>query len=428
MRSRWIWAGFVLAAAAQAAEVEEITLQQALARASKRPIVQAAKLRADAAREGAPAQGVLPDPVLSIGAFNAPLAGGIGQEPMAAWRLSLQQRIPYPGKLAASERASTALARAAEAEARAQTLAVLTQTVKAWAKAASLARALAIVEESLRELEQAAEAARARYRTGKGLQQDVWLAELERSRMEKRRVKLQAELAAAESELAAWVGAPDGRVRAKPDRIVPARAPDADALIAAMRTHAPVLAALKARAEAAKAMAERAELDELPDFTVGAAYARRIGALPRRDLASAWLGITLPLYADRKQKRIAAQKSAEAEAALQRLADEEIALAGRLRAWCARIQGMLKEIEWLEKRLIPEAEQTVASMRIGYAVGKVDFLNYARAIVARNELRIRRVMLAAEALALFADARATAGLEPVPETPRNLDASNGGKQ
>jgi outer membrane protein TolC len=118
----------------------------------------------------------------------------------------------------------------------------------------------------------------------------------------------------------------------------------------------------------------------MPDFNIGAGYGFRQGVNPvnsrsRPDFASFRLSLNLPLYTSSKQDRAVDQRKAE-------LAREQFAFQdARESVWDeisrahadyrrAREQALL-----FKSGIIPQANQTVASMLAAYQVNKVDFLN-----------------------------------------------------
>ena len=83
------------------------------------PSVRAARERLSAARARIGPVGALPDPMLSVGIMNVPVAEpGLGDF-MTMTTVSAQQSFPYPGKRSLAGRASELDARAAERRLRA---------------------------------------------------------------------------------------------------------------------------------------------------------------------------------------------------------------------------------------------------------------------------------------------------------------------
>ena len=140
----------------------------------------------------APSQvGALPDPMLSFNAMNLPTdTFDLDQEPMTQLQLTLSQKFPFPGKRQLRREVAETMVGVAQKQTD-EYRDVLTGKVReAWWRLFSVDRSLQIVDSNKRLLRDFVEIAKTKYAVGKGLQQDVLLAELELSRLTNRELQL----------------------------------------------------------------------------------------------------------------------------------------------------------------------------------------------------------------------------------------------
>jgi len=337
-----------------------------------------------------PAQaGALPDPELSFGAINLPTdTFSTTAENMTQMQLGLSQKIPFPGKRRLSEQAAGFEADSAHAESNEVRLRIERDVRSAWWSLVYLDRSLGIVARNKTLLRQFIKIAESKYKTGQGIQSDLLLAQVELSKLLDTEIALKASRQRQQSNLNTLLNRAPGtaiEIPAQLNEFLP-RLPDQNVLYSMAAKFRPLLAAQQSRVNASKSRSELAEKDYYPDFTLSGTYGWRNGMNPatgrsRPDMASVRLGITLPLYAGDRQSRAVQQHKADAAKEgfalndLTRMVENEV-----YQAWtdyhANREQALL-----FKSGVIPQARQTVASMRASYQVNKVDFLNLVQAQV-----------------------------------------------
>ena len=381
-----LWLLSTLAAAPALAAELSMTEAVELALANN-PGLAAANAATQASRHIPPQAGSLPDPVISLQAMNLPVDSfSTTQENMTQMQLGVSQKLPFPGKLALRERSASLAALASghdEAEARLQ----LARSVRgSWWSLFYLERANVIVGRNQELLRQFIRIAESKYKLGKGLQQDVLLAQLELSKLLDRQLQLSGTIQREKARLNALLGRASDTPLELPEttpKMLPETPPETELLAEALASR-PWLAGQRATIEAAEAEVELAGMGHYPDFTVAAAYGFRQGINPvnrqsRPDLATAMLSFNVPLFADSKQKRLLDQRKAERLKAGYRLEDMRHAVEVEVSQALADYTRSAKQARLFEEGIIPQASQTVASMLAGYQVGKVDFLNLVNA-------------------------------------------------
>ena len=374
--------------------------------------------RYQALREVPSQVGTLPDPVVSFGAANFPVDSfRLRQEPMTQLQFGISQRLPFPGKLGLAAEAAEHVAQAAGHELAELRLVVERDVRRTWWQIMFLDHALEIVRQNQTLLREFVDIATTKYEVGDGLQQDVLLAQVELSRLLDRKLAIEQERAVAAARL--------NRLLDR-DGTLPVTLPSGAALslpqpppLAALFQHAdlerPLLAAQQQLIEAASTRIELAERDYFPDFTVGATYGLRAGDNPpprngeRADLFTLRVGLNLPIYHQRKRARAVSQRISERDAAAARLREVTNGVRDDIGAALARYRTARDQITLFDTGIIPQARQTVASMRAGYRVNQVDFLNLVRSQVTLLEHELQLWSARARSQQALADLRAAVG-------------------
>jgi len=394
------------------AQAEQLAVQNnpALAAAGKRAESMAA----------IPSQvGSLPDPMLSLNAMNLPVdTFSIKQEPMTQMQLGISQAMPFPGKLGLKAEAANQMAEAAAQDRQEFRLLLLRNTRIHWWNLAYLDKALAIIRQNRELLRNLVRIAETKYKTGKGLLQDVLLAQLELSKLLERELELtsarQHEAAALNALLDRPTNSHIELPRQEKANLSDIRI-DTVVLKQQARQLRPMLLARDYNVLAADSRVDLAERDYYPDFMLGAAYGLRQGSnangQARPDLASVMLSMSLPLYSGSKQDRAVDQRMAEKASAEFSWRDAANQVDAEIDTAASDLKIARDRVRLFEQGILPQARQTTASMQAGYQVNKVDFLNLVRAQLNEFNTDIQywqQVSLAHQAEARLA---AAAGLD-----------------
>ena len=387
---------------------------------SGNPHLASMQAHADALLTMPPQARALPDPVLGLNAMNLPAdTFNLNQEPMTQIQFTFSQAIPYPGKRRLLGDAARYEADAGRARAQEARLELSAQVRAAWWQLFEQDRALDIISQTTGLMRDVIEIAQARYRVGDGLQQDVLLAQLELSRLLERELRLAGARAQTEAVLLALLDRPPGggiALPPEPDNTSLPGVPMGSELLQAALTGRPAVAAENALVSAARARLSLSEKEQRPNFMVGAGYGIRQGIDPfrggeRPDFLSVMFNVTVPLYAESKQRKAIEQRSYE-------VSRQEFTFDYTLRSIQAAISGHRAEYEaareqvsLLETAIIPQAQQTAASMLAGYRVNEVDFLNVVNSQITLYDSRINYWEALSTAKAALAKLAASAGME-----------------
>jgi outer membrane protein TolC len=397
MMRTWLVASLAVAGVAQGSEDggdllrTGLTLELALERAVRtNPNLAGIQSRYEAMAAIPSQVGTLPDPVLSFGAVNFPTdTFHVGQEPMTQLQVGISQTIPFPGKRALREAASSHEAEAARSSVAETRLRLIRDVSFNWWTLHYLDRAQEIVQRNQELLRQFVQIAKTRYEVGGGLQQDVLLAQLELSKLLDQAIQLNGARDVEAARLNRLLDQPANQPIELP-RTPVGVFPD---LVAQQELYQrgaesrPLLKRLRSEIDAAESRLELARKDYYPDFTVGAAYGARSGENPmpgggdRTDLLTLRVSVNLPIYQSRKRAQAVSQRRSEMDRHRYALQDEVNAMRAEISQAVADYRRAREQLVLLDSGIIPQARHTVQSMLAGYQVGDVDFLNLVRSQV-----------------------------------------------
>lgn len=402
MRShvKYLYLGtIVLLLASNIAHAEFLTLQQAEQLAlQNNPALAATGKQAEAMATMPSQVGSLPDPKVSMKALNLPMDSfSTRQENMTQMQLGFSQALPFPGKLALKSDAAEYMAAAAlqnQAEFR---LLLLRNTRVHWWNLAYLDQALSIIRSNQDLLRNLVRIAETKYKTGKGLQQDVLLAQLELSKLLERELSLKGVRARESATLGVLLGSPSNTHIELPPQLtahINTQPMDVAALKREARSARPMLLGMNDKVMAAGSRVALAKKGYYPDFNIGVAYGFRQGVnpmnkQPRADLASVMLSMSIPLYSGSKQGKAVDQRMAEKAKAQFSWQDAANQVDADIDAAASDLRIARDQVALFEHGILPQARQTTASMLAGYQVNKVDFLNLVRAQLSQFNTDIR---------------------------------------
>ena len=366
--------------------------------------------------------GTLPDPMLSFNAMNLPTdTFDISQEAMTQMQVGISQTFPFPGKLALREEAARHEAEAAVDNVDETRLRLVRDVKSIWWRLFNLDQNLSIVMRNQELLRQFVQIAQTKYSVGQGLQQDVLLAQLELSKLLDLELRLKGSRRNEEVRINALLGiSPDNAVQLPQqiDKNLPELATE-QVLYKLADQERPLLASQQDYIQAATTRVDLAKKDYYPDFNVGAMYGFSNGdnpdGSPRSDFASLQLSMNLPLFTDRKQGKAVDQRNSEFLEQNFKLQDMRLLVQADISEAVSDFRRARDQFVLFGTGIIPQAQQTVASMLAGYQVNKVDFLNLVQAQITLYNYEINYWQMLSEANQALARIIAGVGVETVYE-------------
>ncbi len=345
---------------------------------ARNPIVDAVTARSTAMQQIPDRLGSFDDPQLSLNFANFAIDDfGTGNDPMTQIQLAISQKLPFPGKLALRKSVALENAKASEIDIEEIKLQLSRQVKHMWWQIFFTDRALDTVAANKSLLRQFVEIAQMKYKVGKGIQQDVLLAQLELSKLLEKEIQLEEARRNSEAQLNNLLNRPSLQSILIPENVhtkMPKLMSEVKLQVLAHVSRPSILAAQK-RIGSVEQNVALAKREKYPDFRIAAVYGQREN---RSDLASLQLGMSLPIFMGRKQSKLVDQRSSEllqANYSLQDLfsmVDREISVA------ISKFRSASEQAQLFKNGIIPQAKQTVDAMRAGYQVNQVDFLNLVR--------------------------------------------------
>jgi outer membrane protein TolC len=327
-----------------------------------------------AERERIPQAGALADPTLTFGIQNDGFERiEIGNMETSFWQVMLTQPLPWPGKRGLREEVARSTASATEVGLERIRLTITADVERGYVDLLLIRGQLELLGK-LEALWREAEAiTRARYEVGAVTQSDLVRAQLERTRLVQQRLALEA----SERERLQALN----RLRVHPlDEPIETRRRLADAADPPLPSAAEAFADAEARspdlalAHRSVMTAERrvdlARRERYPDFTVSAAIMPRGGLDP---MWSASVGVSLPIWAGRKQSRAVAENVSRQDAEAHGEETVRQVLRLRTRERLTALEALLATIRLYREGLLVQSEMAVRSTVAQYKVGKAPF-------------------------------------------------------
>jgi len=350
--------------------------------------------------------GTLPDPILNVGVMNLPLPSlAFRQSDFTEVDVELMQEILWPGALGARADGARAAAGEVRGEAAVVRRDVAAAMAAAYYRLSYAATALEILSRQRELLQAAVRLSTTRYATGSAPQSDPLQARLARDRLRSEEAALQGEYAVALAQVnalrarAAGTPAPLRRLDAQSLSAVVRALPPLDSLVVrAAETH-PRIAARQAAVERAARTIDVERLGARPDFTLGVRYGHRpqleFGFDPP-DFFSAFVSVRVPLWAARKQNRLADAARADSVAAEAGYREAELEVGRAVAETAALVEAARRRLGLLVDGVLPSARATVESVLRSYQVGRTEFLTLLAVEDARYRAELEAATVAAE--------------------------------
>jgi outer membrane protein TolC len=340
----------------------------------------------------------------------------IDREAMTQFPVMVEQRFPFPGKQGAAAAVARADSSVAEADHGALEAGLVAAAVRAYYTLADARTAVDVWRARVALADQAIAVAQVRYETGMAPQTDLLRARLRRAELDEERRQLDAGVAAARARLDALRAGPGEEVGTPllvSTAAVPGLRGDSvpqDSLLRRLLSErSPALRTAAAETERAERTVRVFAIAGRPDFTVGLQAGIRFGG--REPFLTALGGISIPLYARRKQGPATQAARLDADAAHRRYDDLDARLAADLVGARADLDALRLRLLQTADEIIPLAEAASASALQRYRVGAIEFTAVldAQDDLFRAQLRLARLI--AEYGAAWGDLAALIGEE-----------------
>lgn len=385
-----------------------LTFDQAIARVLQlNPSLREAKSRAGAARGLVRQSKLYPNPEIG---WDVEDWGRQSTDGPSQTTISLSQTIPIWGRRGAARREAEQELASAKAEVSATMLHVYRETASGFAELLGAQQNLQNAIERLRVAQEIESVVKTRVNEGAVVISEGVRAEGLTALARVDSLIAESEVRIAQTRLAAkWVDAPANAVIATGQLTSVDSLPPVTTLVRWMADN-PALESLRALVAARESQMHLMKSLGLPEPTVGIGYRRLHDAAENAGIAS--ISLPLPLF-DRNQgnQQAAAARWEEAKAALE---SAELALDGQLRELLVELDAVSREIEEIETRVLPSAEEAMQQIDNAYRFGRVPYINVLDAQRTVNELRTRLIALSVQQARTIASIESLVG-RPIAE-------------
>jgi outer membrane protein TolC len=318
------------------------------------------------------------DPMLMLkiqnGIFTAPF--NFRKDPMTQKVIGISQQLPFWGKRDLRGEVAAQEAEAYRWQVEERKLELRRMVAEAYYQIYFTDRSLEIVDKNVRILDDFVTLAETKYAVGQGAQQDVFKAQVERSKLLDMRISLEQQRRSLQASLNALLyrpaATPVGRI---PDFDIHPLALSADELKETASANRPEFKELNARIEKGKAGQKLAEKEFYPDVNVSFEYMQRDPTEGSNgdDMYTFGLTFNLPVQRARRHAMVA-ESSSEVTMATEELNSLRNSIDAGIADLLAQMERRRKLAELYKTGIIPQADHSLESATIGYRVNKVDFL------------------------------------------------------
>ncbi|MBV5317878.1 MAG: TolC family protein [Desulfobulbaceae bacterium] len=321
--------------------------------------------------------GALEDPMLMLRVQNALIRDPLDfkRDTMTAKVVGLSQKLPFYGKRDLMREEAGFEAEAERWVVEERRIELRRMVKEAWYQIYLIDRSLETVAGNSRLLDDLIRLAESMYGVGKTGQQEIFQAQLERSKMEEMRIGLEQKRRSLAASLNSLVFRPVetavpllARMTVTPFSLATAE------LERLALAHRPVLKSLQAKIDKTGASAKLAEKDFYPDVTVSLEYMQRDPAMdtPGDDMYGAQLSFNLPIQTEWRHAKVA-EIQAERRMAMQELAAQHNRIRLAISDGLAQLERSRKLTRLYDQGILTQAGSAVESAMAAYRTDKAKF-------------------------------------------------------
>lgn len=386
--------------------------------------IQSLEARIKSLKEGAEFSGAFNDPRIGIAVLNLPTDSfRFDEQPMTQKQVFIAQKIPWFGKLSLQSQEVLLMAKRQEAVLLAKRLEIARKIATDYYQLGVVHYSQEINRQLADIMRQILRIAETRYSSGRGLQQDIFQAQVEISKLLDEKIMLENKRRTTEDRINGLLN----RERFK-DIEPPTGMPYsefnfslADLQAMALKQN-PWIQAKAIERDQAKIGIELADKEYWPDIDVMISYGQRDEVMgdDLPDFVSASMTMNVPLWQNSRQDKKAASASAGHDAAMKAYKNYAESLPYKVDVLHTDILSLQKSYRLYVDTLISQTKEWANSSLAGYQVGKMEFNTMMNA-----QIRLLRSQEKAEAY-LFSIHQKRAELEellggPLPDKETNYE-------
>ncbi|MDP2643603.1 MAG: TolC family protein, partial [Desulfobacterales bacterium] len=337
----------------------------------------AAKKKLEAFHKRIPQSYALEDPMLSFGLVNVPSNFSLVEEDMTMKEFSVYQKIPLPGARRLKKEVAEKEAEAISFEVEDKANEIIRNLKLAYYDLAHIYQATEIIQRNKKILGDFVKIAQTRYALGEGVQYDVLKAHVEISKMIDEQIMLTQKKTAFEAKLKSLLSRPQETALGKPQGIVFKKfSLNPAALQEIAVAHNPSLKKMEKMIRVKEKDYLLAQQEYYPDLGLRFSYAQRDDRanMARRDLLSAMVEVSIPIFYKTRQDPRVAEKLAEVQVAEAQYAAMKNEVFFMIADTLAMITRLESQVALYRSGIIPQASLQLNSAISAYKVDKVNFM------------------------------------------------------
>ncbi len=353
------------------------------------PLLQAEKLQVEAMRTRARRSGQLENPQAAVSYQPLPIYTAKGFQ-RTQWKL--EQTIPFPGKRGLEREIARVSTEYAGYSAEALAQEIVLRVSLAFYDMYRVQEQLDLVETYRKQVSDFIEIVTSQYAVGRGAQQDILKAQLERNSIDRLELDLLRQRQSSVETLALLL-AVDGPGQFL-GRTIQLEDSHNDAIFVTVteRHVRPEIQQLKALQKRRELEIGLANKERYPDFRFGLSYVDIAQSdlttlMNGRDAFALSLAISVPIWRTKERSKVA-EAGINFRQAVARKEALEIEIASTVRDVESQIDVEKRMINLFGDTLIPQGELTLEASLNGYSTGVSDFLNLLNAQQTLFDLRI----------------------------------------
>jgi outer membrane protein TolC len=302
------------------------------------------------------------------------------KDPQSAKVIGISQQLPFWGKRAIKQEVANYEAESYKWAIEERKLELARMVKETYYQLWAVDKSMEIVDKNLRILADFVIIAESKYSVGQGVQQDIYKANLEKSRMIDMQVTLRQQRKSMEANLNYLLYRP-GTTAVGPiaDFSLPQLILTAEQLNQSAAENRPQIKSLDSLANKGQATHRLAQKEFYPDFNLSFEYMFKdainsgMTADPGYNMFTLGVTFNLPLQRDKRHAMIA-ESTSETTMATEELNGLKNTISYTINDTLAQLDRRKKLVELYKGGIIPLAEQSLESAVISYRVNKVDFL------------------------------------------------------
>jgi outer membrane protein TolC len=296
---------------------------------------------------------------------------------MTQKQIFIAQKIPWTGKRALISEDAQWSAKQKETMLDARRLMLSKDIADAWYELGFITKSQEINNRMIELVDRILNAVQSRYDTGRGLQQNIFQAQVERSKLDTEQISLKTKRRNIENRINSLLNRtayqPVVYINDIQDPDIRLSLPELESLAQAKN---PDLKIREYDIQQSKTRIHLAEKDYWPDFDIMAAYGQRDQSRSGQDWTdffSTTVSINLPVWQNRKQDKKLAAAKAMHQASVQSYENLLETISHQLDGLATDIINLQDNFFLYQRSLLPQAENWARSALDAYEVGKVEF-------------------------------------------------------